>query len=128
MSDPTPAILILVDDDAPVLAALTFAFEVDGYCVRAFANAESLLNEPDLCQRGCLIVDYKLPGLNGLELLKRLRSRGVNLPAVLITTPTPAVRAAAAAQNVPVVAKPLLTSTLRETVRHLLEEDARSSA
>jgi FixJ family two-component response regulator len=128
VSDPTPAILILVDDDAPVLAALTFAFEVDGYRVRAFADAESLLDEGNLSQPGCLILDYKLPGLDGLELLKRLRSRGVDMPAVLITTPTPAVRAAAAAANVPVVAKPLLTTALRETVRRLLDGDARPRA
>ena len=96
--------------------------------MRAFADAESLLSEPDLCERGCLVLDYQLPGLNGLELLRRLRDRDVNLPAVLITTPTPAVRAAAEAANVPVVAKPLLTSALRETVRDLLDEDARPAA
>ncbi|HEY2481393.1 MAG TPA: response regulator [Caulobacteraceae bacterium] len=120
MTENTAGILILVDDDASVLSALKFAFEVEGFDVRAYADGESLLSETHIPEFGCLILDYKLPGLNGLQLLSRLRSRRVTLPAVLITTPEPAVVAKAAAAGVPIVEKPLLTSALLDTVRGLL--------
>jgi FixJ family two-component response regulator len=115
-----PGILIVVDDDAAVLSALKFAFEVEGFDVRAYADGESLLSEAHIPELGCLVLDYKLPGLNGLQLLTRLRNRKVTLPAVLITTPEPTVVKKAAAAGVPIVEKPLLTSALLDTVRRLL--------
>jgi FixJ family two-component response regulator len=127
VTENTAGILILVDDDASVLSALKFAFEVEGFDVRAYANGESLLSEAHIPEFGCLILDYKLPGLNGLQLLSRLRSRRVTLPAVLITTPEPAVVAKAAAAGVPIVEKPLLTSALLDTVRGLLNGHGRAN-
>jgi two-component system, LuxR family, response regulator FixJ len=121
MSENSPTILILVDDDIHVLAALKFSFEVEGFEVHAYPDGESLLAESDFHQPGCLVLDYKLPGINGLELLKILRSRGLAVPAVLITTPNPDVLARAASAGVPVVDKPLLTNALLEMVRGLLE-------
>jgi FixJ family two-component response regulator len=109
--------IVLVDDDAAVLSALKFAFEVDGFVVRVFANAESLLAEPETPDPGCLVVDQVLPGMSGLELLRRLRGRGVLAPAVLISTPTPRVKALAANDGVQLVAKPLLSNELVEEVR-----------
>ena len=120
MNNASPAILTVVDDDESVLGALTFLFEMEGFDVRAYRDGEDLLAEPHLPVSGCMIIDYKLPGVNGLDMLGRLRRRGVCLPAVLITTPTPTVLALAAAANVPVVAKPNLDRVLLETVRGLL--------
>lgn len=120
MNDGGPAILILVDDDTAVLGALKFAFEVEGFEVRAYSDAESLLDEAHFPECGCMVLDYKLPGLNGLELLTRIRERGVEIPAVLITTPTASVRAKAAAAHVALIEKPLLTDRLLDTVKGLL--------
>ena len=120
MNSIAPAILTVVDDDASVLGALKFLFEMEGFDVRAYQDGESLLAEPNLPESGCMIIDYKLPGANGLELLKQMRGHGVTLPAVLITTPTPRVLVLAAAANVPVVAKPDLDRVLMDTVRGLL--------
>jgi two-component system, LuxR family, response regulator FixJ len=117
----TPAVLILVDDDAAVLSSLKFALEVDGFAVRAYADAEGLLSASDMPEAGCLILDYWLPGLDGLELLTELRLRGVDLPAILITTPTPQVCSKAAAVGVQVVEKPLLAGALLDSVRELLQ-------
>ncbi|HXU99173.1 MAG TPA: response regulator [Caulobacteraceae bacterium] len=124
MPENPPTVLILVDDDTHVLAAMKFAFEVDGFDVRAYPDAESLLADPPFHTRGCLVLDYQLPGINGLQLLKILRSRGVALPAVLITTPTPDILARAASVGAPVVEKPLVTNALLETVRRLLVSGA----
>lgn len=113
--------LILVDDDPAVLSALKFSLEVEGYNVRAYADAESLLAERNFPFFGCLILDYRLPGMNGLQLLRELRRRRVTLPAVLITTPEPKVLAEAAAAGVPVVGKPLLSSALLDTIGEILK-------
>lgn len=121
MTTQRPGLLILVDDDPAVLSALKFSLEVEGYNVRAYADPESLLAERDFPFFGCLILDYRLPGMNGLQLLRELRRRRVTLPAVLITTPEPKVLAEAAAAGVPVVGKPLLSSALLDTIGDILK-------
>jgi FixJ family two-component response regulator len=120
-----PGVLILVDDDPAVLSALKFSLEVEGYSVRAYADGDSLLAERNFPYIGCLILDYRLPKMNGLQLLAELRKRRVTLPAVLITTPEPSVIAQAAAAKVPIVGKPLLGSALLDTVRDLLKPTSR---
>ena len=77
--------IVIVDDDEGVREALRFSLATEGYAVRAFADAASVLNA-ELPAEGCLVFDYRLPGMNGLDLLAELRRRGVHLPAVLITS------------------------------------------
>ena len=127
MNDQAAATLILVDDDAAVLSSLKFAFQVEGFEVHAYPDAESLLEVADFPDSGCMVLDYRLPGLDGLELFTRIRELGVMLPAVLITTPTASVRARAAAVGVTLVEKPLLTSTLLDTVRRILAPSAQNN-
>jgi FixJ family two-component response regulator len=114
---PHPGRLTLVEDDAALQGALKFALEVDGYEVRVFADAESLLADPAAPQPDCLVVDQRLPGMTGLELVKRLREQGLAAPAILISTPTARTAALAAAAGVPLVGKPLMTDALVEEVR-----------
>lgn len=112
-------VVILVDDDPAVLAALTFAFETGGYAVEAFADAESLLAAPaSTC--ACLIVDQHLPGIEGVVLLELMRARGESAPLVLITTsPTAVTRRRASALGAEIVEKPLLGDALRLKVGQL---------
>lgn len=115
------SVVLVVDDDAALAESLKFAMEIEGLRVQTYPDAESLLRSEALPHRGCVVIDVKLPGIDGLELLRRLRERGVGLPAVLITTnPAPALRGHAAAANVPIVEKPLLRDELLDTVRRLL--------
>jgi FixJ family two-component response regulator len=78
-------VICVVDDDAAVRNALKFALEVEGLDVRAYDGAVSLLKDPNLPPCGCLVVDYRLPVMDGLELIGVLRSRGIEAPAILIT-------------------------------------------
>jgi two-component system response regulator FixJ len=117
---PRPAV-ILVDDDPAVTHAMQFSFDLEGLDVRSFRDGESLLAVDDLPEKGCLILDHNLPGMDGLALLDRLRASDIRLPAILITTnPRAALRNRAAAAGVPIIEKPLLTDALLTAVRTAL--------
>lgn len=79
------AVVCVVDDDAAVRSALKFVLEVEGLKVRLYDGPEALLDDPDLPLCGCLVVDYRMSGMDGLELVEALRARNVRLPAILIT-------------------------------------------
>ncbi len=97
----TQATILIIDDDPAVRNSLKFALEVEGFAVRAYPTGAELLREAELPDNGCLVVDYKLPEMNGLDLLSELRRRNIDLPAILITThPNPAVRDRAALAGV----------------------------
>ena len=77
--------VIIVDDDPAVLRSLKFALEIEGLDVRIYGDAQSLLFDDDLPAHGCLVVDYAMAGMDGFELIDRLRRRNVRLPAILMT-------------------------------------------
>jgi two-component system response regulator FixJ len=121
MTQPAPVLakqVILVDDDEAVRNSLRNMMEGEGFVVRAFSNGHDLLNDASLPATGCLVVDYHMPTMNGLELVSALRGRGVSIPAILITgNPTKYVRHRAAAAAVLVIEKPALGSYLLDCVR-----------
>ena len=119
----TRPIVFLVDDDPAVAHAVQFSFDLEGIEVRSFSDAESLLASGDLLRGGCLVLDYHLPGADGLDLLARLRAKGVRMPAVLITTnPRANLSLRAATAGVPIIEKPLLTDALLSAVRSALAQ------
>lgn len=118
--DPMRPLLLLIEDDPAVLSALTFAFETEGYRVVAFRNATAVLAAPHTERAACLVIDYRLPDLSGLQVLSQLRARGIDAPALLITThPSAELRREATAANVEIVEKPLLGDVLAAKVRAL---------
>jgi len=126
--DPTcrpPATVALVDDDPAVRHALSFAFETVGIAVDAFSDAEAALRCRDRGEWRCLVLDQKLPGMSGLELLTQLRAEGVTAPTILITThPSRETKARALAAGVEIVEKPLLDNELSKKVRAFVADPA----
>lgn len=119
--DATVATIIVIDDDQALLGALKFDLELEGFHVETHAAANQLQPDRFPKKNGCLVIDYRLPGLNGLELLRRLRDRGVRLPAILITShPSPAMQARAAVLGGSIIEKPLLGDTLLSGIRTAL--------
>ena len=111
-------VVVVVDDDPAVLSSLEFSLQVDGFEVQTYGNGNDLLRQGQLPAHGCVIIDYFLPGMNGLELAHRLRERNVSLPIILITThPNRLLRQSAAAEGIEIVEKPLLGNLLSERVR-----------
>src|SRR5690349_6523377 len=80
-----PPIVCVVDDDAAVRTALKFSLEVEGFAVRAYAGGAGLLNDPALPSCRCLVVDFRMPAMDGLELAAALTARGVVAPVIMIT-------------------------------------------
>lgn len=80
-----PAQVILVDDDLAVLRSLRFLLETEGFEVVTFQSGTELLLQPTLPARGCFVIDYWMPAMNGLELLARLRDRRSTLPVIMMT-------------------------------------------
>lgn len=108
--------IVVVDDDPAVLGGLIFALESDGYRVCACASAAVALKMTPR-EAACLVVDQLLPDMQGLDLIKALRTLGVSAPAILITSPSPAIKRQAVAAGVRLVAKPLLTDELFTEIR-----------
>ena len=120
--------ILLVDDDPAIRSSLQFSLELQGFDVEAFASGETVIAEPELAAAGCLILDYRLPGMDGLSLLGELRERGIVAPAVLITSnPTRLLRRRADEAGVSLVEKPLLSDALTTTVRSLTGDAARNA-
>ena len=82
---PVSGIVLVVDDDAAVRAALKFALEIEGFQVQLYDGSQALLAEHNLPERACLVIDYRMREIDGIELVDRLRSRNVSLPAILIS-------------------------------------------
>jgi FixJ family two-component response regulator len=111
-------LVIVVDDDPAVRNSLKFSLEIEGFVVRAFASAAEFLDANDLAACCCLVVDEKMPGMGGLELIGRLREQHNGVPAILITSnPNAELTARAARAKTPIVEKPLLGNALVDKIR-----------
>lgn len=82
MSD---AVIYLVDDDAAVRDSVAFLLTAAGRVVETFESPAAFLNTAPRLTGGCIVSDIRMPEMNGLELLRRLREIGVRLPVILIT-------------------------------------------
>jgi two-component system, LuxR family, response regulator FixJ len=129
-SKPVVTTVYVVDDDADVLLSLKFLLETEGFSVHTFRSGQELLESTPPERIDCLIIDYKMPNMDGLDLVRQLRARDVRAPVVLITGyPNAGVEAKAAASGVRhVVLKPHIDeSLLAHLSAAMLEEaDARS--
>lgn len=112
------ATIALIEDDASLLSALSFALEADGYDVQAYTSAAPMLANTPLFD--CMVVDLKLPDMDGLELIRKLRDRGVLSPAILVTThPDQRCRETSLAVGAEIVEKPLIDGELRRRIEVL---------
>ncbi len=116
--------VLVVDDDAAVRSALKFALEAEGLKVRVYDSAAALLAEVVLPQHGCMVVDYHMPVMDGLELIDILRARQVGLPVILVTERVGKDLHLRAARSgvYRLLEKPLSGSALLDGIRAMLEQ------
>jgi FixJ family two-component response regulator len=70
---PRKSLIYVVDDDYDVLRSLRFLLETEGFDVRTFRSGSALLGSSTREGADCLVVDYKMAGIDGLELAETLR-------------------------------------------------------
>jgi two-component system response regulator FixJ len=117
-------VVYVVDDDAGVLGSLRFLLETDGFAVRTFRSGAAVLNAAAPTDVDCFVVDYKMPDINGIDLVGRLRKRDLAAPVILITGyPDKNIADRAAAAGVKhVLRKPLLDESLVKQIRGAIQE------
>ena len=127
-ADGASHVILVVDDDSAVRNSLKFMIEVEGFEVNAYSSAHELLNEDSLPANSCLVTDYHMPDMTGLELVAHLRDRRISIPAILMTAhPTDILRNRAAAAGISIVEKPLLGGDLLDAIRDVFDGHAKSS-
>lgn len=114
--------IVLVEDDPAVRRSLQLVLHGKGYEVRSFASGVALLADPKARQAACLVTDYRLPEMDGFEILAALRKEGWQAPSVLVTAYHSDELAARARQVgfSEVIEKPLHERALADVVMRLL--------
>lgn len=113
--------IAVVDDDPAVCDSTRMLLEAYDLDVRTYQSGADFLREnPDIA---CLIVDYRMPGLNGLDFMSELRRRGNNVPAIMMTAiADPSIEQRAAELGIKrVLRKPLSNRLLLDVIREELE-------
>jgi FixJ family two-component response regulator len=79
------SIVAVIDDDNDVGDVLGGLLETMGYQVETYQSGTEFLSTADFERLACLVVDQNMPQMTGLQMIERLSSRGINIPALLIT-------------------------------------------
>jgi len=114
--------VFLVDDDDAVRGALALLLETAGFAVNTFASAEEFLAAYRLERPGCLLLDVRMPGMNGPKLQAELKRRGVTLPIIFLSGhgDIPLAVQTIKSGAVDFLTKPVQGSVLIEQVREVL--------
>jgi len=79
------SVIHVVEDDRPMRDSLVELLEDAGFAVHAYARGEEVLARGAALEPGCVVSDVRMPGIDGLTLLRRLRASGPTPPLILIT-------------------------------------------
>ncbi len=78
-------LISVVDDDESIRESLRGLMRSVGFGVKVFSSAEEFLNSDDPQETGCLILDVRMPGMDGFELQRRLEASQYEIPVIFIT-------------------------------------------
>jgi FixJ family two-component response regulator len=122
MSYPTP-IVFVVDDDISVRESLELLISNEGWLPQTFESAQEFLSRQRVLAPSCLILDVTLPGLNGLDLQKRVAADRTDMPIIFITGfgDVPITVQAMKAGAVEFLTKPFSDDVLLSAIRQALE-------
>ncbi|BAI98409.1 DNA-binding response regulator [Sphingobium sp. TA15] len=83
MSEPFP--IYVVDDDEAIRRSLSFMLKTSGFAVKLFEGGLPFLKEAAGLEPGCVLLDVRMPDMDGLAVQRELRDRGIMLPVVIMT-------------------------------------------
>jgi FixJ family two-component response regulator len=118
----SPSIVLVVDDDISVRESLEALLRHEGLDVETFVSAQEFLSRPPVAFPSCLVLDISLPGLNGLDLQKRVAMERSEMPVIFITGhgDIPITVQAMKAGAVEFLTKPFSDEVLLNAIRHAL--------
>jgi two-component system response regulator FixJ len=82
---PSEPVVHVVDDDVEVRHSLSFLLATAGLAVRLYESATAFLDAAKERPSGCIVTDVRMPGIDGIEFLRRLKARGFSLPVIVMT-------------------------------------------
>jgi len=85
MTDAGTLVVHLVDDDAAVRRSVGFMLKTSGHQVETYDSGTDLLKNSGDLKDGCILLDIRMPGMDGLEVQQALQDRGVGLPVIIMT-------------------------------------------
>jgi len=120
---PPKSVVFVVDDDISVRESLELLIQSAGWQPELFASAHAFLEHPPASVPNCLVLDISLPGLNGLDLQKRVIAERPELPIIFITGhgDVPRTVQAMKAGAVEFLTKPFPEDVLLDAIRQALE-------
>ena len=120
---PENIIVSIVDDDISVRRSTRRLLRSSGFRAEAFASAEEFLNSKSAAETACLILDLRMPGMNGLELQRRLAQNGDPVPIIFLSAHASEEdeRSALSAGAVEFLRKPIGKEALLNAIRDALK-------
>ena len=117
MRDDAPLVAV-IDDDEATCRAVGRLLTADGYRVRTYTTAREYLEEADAASPSCVLVDIRMPDLDGLSLFRTMRDGGGDIPAVFMTATghVPTVVEAMKEGALDLLAKPFSAEALRTAI------------
>lgn len=130
MSDEQLRLVHLVDDDEAIRRSVGFMLKTSGFTVRTYESGVDLMKAAGDLEAGCILLDIRMPGMDGIEVQKALRDKGVSLPVIIMTGHGDVSLAVQAmkAGAVDFIEKPFEKAVLLSAIDHAMERLKRSSA
>jgi two-component system response regulator FixJ len=120
----TDIVVHVVDDEEAVRNSLAFLLGTSGFAVRTHASAMAFLEVAGSIRNGCLVTDLRMPDIDGVELLRRLRAAGMMLPAIVVTGHGDVQMAVEAMKNgaIDFIEKPFSDEVLIESIARAVDQ------
>lgn len=114
--------IVVIDDDDAVRDSVSTLLEAHGFSVQCFASGPEFLQSNFQGKTACLLLDYHMPDMTGIDLLNELKRRGFSYPTILITGLSDAMiqKRAEAAGVLEVLRKPTPHKVILDAVQHAL--------
>ena len=130
MSDEELRLVHLVDDDEAIRRSVGFMLKTSGFHVRTYESGFDLLKSASNLEPGCVLLDIRMPGMDGLEVQATLRDKGVTLPVIIMTGHGDVTLAVQAMKSgaIDFIEKPFEKAVLLSAIEHGVERLKRSAA
>ena len=130
MNDDELRLVHLVDDDDAIRRSVGFMLKTSGFHVRTYESGVELLKGAPSLEPGCVLLDIRMPGMDGIEVQAALRGKGVTLPVIIMTGHGDVSLAVQAmkAGAVDFIEKPFEKAVLLSAIEHGVERLKKSTA